>query len=51
MKTYKAVEVYEPGKLRVVASRNPDRGKCGFAWKVAESVTPTRRQSWEFTLA
>jgi hypothetical protein len=44
--TYKAVEVYEPGKLRVVERpvAEPGAGRFAFGWKHVESVTPMRPQ-------
>ena len=46
--TYKAVEVYEPGKLRVVERQvsEPGAGQVRIRGKHVESVTPTRPRSW-----
>jgi hypothetical protein len=45
--TNKAVEVYEPGKLRVVngQSLNLEQVKSRFGWRHVESVTPKDMQN------
>jgi NADPH:quinone reductase-like Zn-dependent oxidoreductase len=51
--TYKAVEVYEPGKLRVVERQvsEPGAGQVRIRVEACGSVTPMRPRSWAVTPA